>query len=186
MWDFGSNYNREGRELANLRNRVRRRVSDLQEIIDKLDLYDVAADAPDPGPPLGPPLAGPRTAHVTVNVHGPVGTLNTGEVLGSIYSHVESITGSWSAGAFRDSMKSLAAEIADNQELPEQARRETLEAVDGLAEELGREPSKRRVGIIRGMLLAIPAGLQVSTRAMEAWDTYGPVIQAHIDHLLKH
>lgn len=175
-------YQDDMRELVRLRQRVRNRISSLQTIVKMLALYELVSDAPAVGTSNRIPGAVPYRppSHVTVNVNAPVGTLNTGEVLSNISSHVAVVTGSPSADAFREAVNALAAAIVQDQDLSDVRRKEALESIDVMAEEAGREPGKRRRGVLRGMLLAIPAAIEVSSKALEAWDKYSGPIRAHL------
>ena len=178
----------EMQELAGLRERVGRRINELQAVIDKLPLYDLVPDGPPDAPVTiggatwGRPLATPAPV---INVYGTVGTLNTGEVLGSIHSHVSAVTGSPSADAFRNAIEHLAKLIARDDELDDDRRKEALDSIDLIAEEAGRPAEKRRLGAVRAVLAALPGMLALSGHALEAWDKYGPSIQTHLDQLVK-
>ena len=74
----------EMEELTRLRERVRDRIGRLQAVVKKLPLYELAPDPASDTSAAAPHAPGTlkRPSHVTVNVHGTVGTLNTGEVVG--------------------------------------------------------------------------------------------------------
>jgi hypothetical protein len=173
----------EPHKLLQLRESVREKIGRLQTVMDALELYELASDGP--AAPVTPPGSGTRPRqHVEVHNYGTLGTLNTGEVLGSIHSHASTVTG-LSADAFREAVDALATAIAKDQALSDDRRKEALESIDALAEEAGREPEKRRRGVLRGIMLAIPGAIELSANALQAWDKYGPTIQTHLDQLMK-
>jgi hypothetical protein len=90
------------------------------------------------------------------------------------------VTGSSSADAFREAVNALAAAIAQDRELQENRRKEALESIDALVEEASRQPENRRIGVLRGMLMAIPEAISLSGRALGSWDKYGAPIRAHL------
>ena len=161
-------------------------VNDLKTVVDKIDLYELASEDS-----LGPevktfgsatgttsptPPAEPSTViHIS---HSTFGTLNTGEVLGSIHSHVTSASGP-TAEAFRVAIEALANDIASDRSLSEEARNDALESIDYLAESGGDLPEKRRTGIVHRTLTALPDALKVSAGALEAWDKYGEPVRKH-------
>ena len=124
----------------------------------------------------GPPAAPSQV----INVYGTVGTLNTGQVLGNIQSHVSAVTGSPSADAFREAVEELAKLIAQDGAFSDASRREILESIDLVAEEASRPPEKRRLGAVRAVLSALPGAIAISGGAIEAWDRYGPAIRAYL------
>ncbi len=170
-------------ELIRIRASVRRRISELQAVVDKLGLYDLVSDGP-PKPPvtIGAATWGslPARPAQVINVYGTVGTLNTGQVLGSIQSHMSTVTGSPSADAFREAVEELAKLIAQDGAFSDASRKETLESIDLVAEEASRPPEKRRLGAVRAVLAALPGGIAISGGAIEAWDRYGPAIRAYL------
>jgi hypothetical protein len=174
----------EMQELTRLQERVRVRLARLRAIVKKLPLYELVSVAPNVEPAHVRPSSRQRPTHLAINNYGTLGTLNTGEVLGSIHSHASTVTG-LSADAFREAVDALATAIAKDQALSENRRKEALESIDALAEEAGREPEKRRSGVLRGMMLAIPGAIELSANALQAWDKYGPAIQTHLDQLMK-
>jgi len=172
-------YRDERNELVLLSERLQHRINKLRTIVQKLPLYGLAEEA------HAEPQASPKAqtqrgpSHVTVNVHAPVGTLNTGEVLGNIHSHVSTVTG-MSAADFRSAITEFARVIGENRDLPEQRRKAVLETIDLVAEEANQPPEKRRLEAIQLLLLAIPALVDVSNVAVQAWNTYGPAIRAYL------
>jgi len=169
--------------LEGLRDRVRMRITELQGVIDKLPLYDLVADSPS----IEPVTAGgatwrrpSATPAQVINVYGTVGTLNTGQVLGSIHSHVSAVTGSPTADAFREAIEELARLIAHDEALSDESRKEALEGIDLVAEEASRPPDKRRLGAVRAVLSALPGAIAISGGAIEAWDRYGPAIRTYL------
>src|SRR2546428_5490053 len=167
----------EMRHLIRLRQQVQHRIGNLRTIVKKLPLYDPVSDSPngDAAPTIGP--SRPKPARVAIYNYGPVGTLNTGQVLGDIHSHVSAVTGV-SAEAFREAIEKFAESIAHNQELSDENRQLVLESIDVAAEEAARPPEKRRLGVVRAMLAAVPGAIAVSGGAIEAWHAYGPTILA--------
>ena len=172
----------EPQELLKLRDTVLEKIGRLQTVIDTLEFYELASDVPTASGATPANGTGRKSASTPViNIYNSTfGTLNTGEVLGSIHSHVAAVTGSSSAESFRDAVESFAGVVAEVSDLAEENRQDALRYLDTLAEEAGHEPPKRRVPILKGMLLAIPATIELSGRALEAWDRYGPAIRAYL------
>lgn len=172
-----SNFVDEMFELESLRERVRLRIARLQAIVKKLPLYDPVPEATslDPGPATK--ASRQRPTQVAIYNYGPVGTLNTGEVLGDIHSHVSAVTGV-SAEVFREAIEKFAESIAENRELSDENRQLVLESIDVAAEEATRPPEKRRRRMVGALLLAIPGAISLSGGAIEAWQTFGPAIRA--------
>ncbi len=177
----------EPQKLLQLRESVRLKIGRLQTVLDALELYELASDIPAAAPETV--VSGTHrkpTSSPVINIsHSTFGALNTGEVQGSIHSHVAAIADAPTADAFRDAVESLAGVVAEVTDLADENRQDALQYIDTLAQEAGDEPPKRRLGVIKGMLLAIPASIQLSGRALEAWDKYGPAIRAHLDQLMK-
>jgi hypothetical protein len=176
-------YQDEQKQLVELSRRFGYRIRALRTIVKKLSLYDRVPD----GPPDAPVTIGaatwgrpPAAPSQVINVYGTVGTLNTGQVLGNIQSHVSSVTGSPSADAFREAVEELAKLIAQDGAFSDESRREILESIDLVAEEASRPPEKRRLGAVRAVLSALPGAIAISGGAIEAWDRYGPAIRAYL------
>ncbi len=176
---IGTIYDDFRETLSRLRQTVTDRVSFLQGLVETLYLYDAISDRPSIAPAaVGAPTH--QRPQIAFHNYGTVGTLNTGEVLGSIHSHASAVTGSSSADAFREAVNALAAAIAQDRELLENRRKEALESIEALVEEASRQPENRRIGVLRGMLLAIPVAISLSGRALGSWDKYGAPIRAHL------
>ncbi len=176
-------YQDEQKQLVELAQSFGYRIRALRTIVKKLPLYDRVPDGP-PEPPVtigaatwGRPPAAPAQV---INVYGAVGTVNTGQVLGNIQSHVSAVTGSPSADAFREAVEELAKLIAQDGALSDASRKEILESIDLVAEEAGRPPEKRRLGAVRAVLSTLPGAIAISGGAIEAWDRYGPAIRAYL------
>jgi len=167
----------EMEELTRLREQVQDRIARLRTIVKKLPLYDPAPEPPNENAAPVSTATRPKVPRVAIYNYGPVGTLNTGEVLGDIHSHVSAVTGV-SAEAFREAVEKFAESIAGNRELADENRQLVLESIDVAAEEATRPPEKRRRKVVGALLLAIPGAISVSGGAIEAWQTFGPAIRA--------
>jgi hypothetical protein len=180
-----SRYESEHEKLRRAHDSLSNRINELKAVAGKLDLYELAPDQSLPeiatfgaATPQSRPKR-PQPQPVIHISHSTIGTLNTGEVLGSIRSHVAVAAGP-SAEAFREAVQSFAAEIAEDETLSQELRKEVLDSIDYLAEAGSETPDKRRLGVIRGTLTAMPGVLALSAKALEAWDKYGGPIRAHL------
>ncbi len=180
----GSVYDAPAVVLRRLRQSVADRVSHLEGIRERIEagLYE---RAPSEGGELphhrgtGPTSRQPFTQGPIFNI-GTVGTLNTGEVLGNIHSHLSGVTGSPSADAFREAIEAFSKVIAQANELPDEIKAEVLESLDLVAESATHPPVKRRMTVLRKVLASLPETLALSSRALDAWDRYGGAIRAHL------
>ncbi len=168
----------EPQKLLQLRESVQEKIGRLRTVMDTLELYELASASPaEPARPLG---SGTRPRqHVEVHNYGSLGTLNTGEVLGSIHSRASTVAGV-SAEDFREAITAFARVIGENRDLPEERRGVVLESVDLVAEEASRPPEKRRLRAVHALLAAIPGAIAMSGGAIEAWDRYGATIRAYL------
>jgi hypothetical protein len=167
----------EMEELTRLREQVQDRIARLRTIVKKLPVYDPAQEPPNGNSAPVSTATRQKAPQVAIYNYGPVGTLNTGEVLGDIHSHVSAVTGV-SAEAFREAIEKFAESVAGNRELADENRQLVLESIDVAAEEATRPPEKRRRKVVGALLLAIPGAISVSGGAIEAWQTFGPAIRA--------
>jgi len=177
---FIGGYESEFERLKELQERALDRVNRLRTVVEKLPLYELTSEPTlvpaKPEPSYGEPVVRPST--VIKISHSTFGTLNTGEVLGSINSHVAATTGV-TAEEFRIATKELAAQIAQDGAFTDQQRRELLEDLDFLAETAAKPPEKRRLGMVRRTLAAMPDLLRVSAAGIDAWDKYSEPIRRH-------
>jgi hypothetical protein len=182
---IGSTYDGPAVILDRLHESIDDRVSRLLGIVEKIEagLYELAgASFPIPSSPSRDGASPRRPSNPPViNIYGgTVGTLNTGEVLGNIHSHVSSLTGSPSAVAFRESIEAFSKTVAEVDDLTDPVRTEVLENIEFIAESGAQPPDKRRVGVLRAALTMLPDTLALSSRALEAWDKYSGAIRLHL------
>ncbi len=186
MFGIGSSYDNYYKKMARMRSVVDDRVNFLQGEIEKLEIYE---SVPESGWPEVATFGGatpqnwpkrPAPAQPIIHItNSTFGTLNTGDVLGSINSHVSTVTGQ-SAEDFRAAITEFARAVDQNSHLPEEGRRTVLESIDVVAEEANRPPEKRRLRAVHALLAAVPGTIAVSGGAIEAWDRYGPTIRAYL------
>jgi hypothetical protein len=177
---FGSVYKDPVQDFMEIRESVEESVNRLQTVVDKLELYELAPEAPEPEAVPAATARAPRPGTVINITNSTFGAMTAGDVLGSIRAHVSSLSGTPSADAFREAVKAFAAEVANETALSEQQRKEVLEDIDFVTKGANQPEGERPVGPMKAMIAAIPAALETSTRLLGAWDQYGPAIKAHV------
>ncbi len=130
-----------------------------------------------PAPP--PPESG-GAVHINIT-GGTIGTLNTGQVMGDIESHVNAVSGA-SASKFREAVKAFAEAVDQDAKLGAAARVEILEDLDYLVEEARKQPAERRPTLLRRTIEGLPGALTLAEQAKTAWDAFGPIIAGFLRH----
>jgi hypothetical protein len=121
------------------------------------------------------PLAG---SSINITMHGStLGQLNLGTVYGNIETHLHAVTGV-GADEFRSAAERLIAALKDDASLAEESRAQLLGNIDYLSEEASAPLDHRRPDVIKTVLERIPQLLGAADAAKQAWDTWGPTIQA--------
>ncbi len=170
-------YDSEGTRLRRVQDNFRSCINKLGTIIETLPTYDQA-------PPTAPApiVQAAPFRHVTINMYGgAVGNLNLGQLIGTIETHVNAVSGP-DADQLRAAVKELVEATSRDARLSNKERTEVLEALDMVSEEAAKLVAERRGTVIRRALAAIPVVLNTATEAKTVWDTFGPVITGFFGH----
>ena len=106
-----------------------------------------------------------------------VGVLNTGEI------QAKSITGSVFASAdpsqhqIAEALTSLTEAVKASQDISLQRQTEIIEQLELLNEQAKLAPSKRKVGLIKLVLSALPTAFSAGGGAAEIWSQWGDAIK---------
>ena len=116
-----------------------------------------------------------RAIHISIS-GGTVGTLNFGQVIGDIETHVNAVTGG-SADQFKRAVKEIVESIERDGSLTEAAKAGALEFFDYLAEAAASAPPIRKLSIIRRVLVGIGETFEDASDAHAVWDRRGPIVR---------
>jgi len=113
---------------------------------------------------------------VNINVsQSTIGTLNLGTIVGAIENHLTTLE-SGAGKDVSDGLRRVTEAILSSGDITDDKKKELVENVEFVAEEAVREPSKRRVGLVKAALTALSAGLAVASSAATVWTTLEPIV----------
>ena len=116
---------------------------------------------------IPPPTAPPN---ITLNIsQSQIAGLNVGGVVGTIQANLTSLQ---TAGQEKvaDALKALAEAIARETALSDAAKRESLECVSAMGEELAKSTGERRAGVLRAMGAGLVALIRHADKVYAAYE----------------
>ena len=174
----GTVYNDPRQDFMDMRESIDESINRLQAEVDKLELYELAPEAPELQSRMeGPPVSRPGTV---INIHTNLAPLTIGDVLGTIHSHAINIGGSPAADAFRTAIEEFASLVAKDASLAEEKRKEALEDLELVAQTAKLPLAQRVIGPVKATVAAIPGVLASSEHLLAAWQQYGPAIKTYL------
>jgi hypothetical protein len=116
-------------------------------------------------------------AATVVNIYGgsTVGQVNFGQVIGSIQTSMEVVSGP-RADDFKGAMEELLAAIQSDEGLTGSAKADALEQLEYLAEAASEPVAKRRASVLDAVLARVPLVLAAGEASAKAWNTFGPEV----------
>ena len=167
-------YQRPEVEFEREHERLRDSVGKLEGI---RELISVIVEAPRrPAPPSRQAV----TPSPRVTVAGNVGTLNLGEIIGNIESHITSTTGP-TADEFREAIRAIVE--VSRQALPAAAQQEAFEQLEFISAEAEKPPEKRQRAIIGPVLERLAKLMVLADATKTAWNDWGPAIAHFVNQL---
>lgn len=176
---IGTVYEDPRRDFIDMREAIEESVNRLQAEVDKLELYELAAETAEPQSSMNNrrPVARPGTV---INIQTNLAPLTIGHVLGTIHSHAVNIGGSPAANAFRTAIEEFAGLVAEDTSLAEEQRKEALENLELVAQMAKLPLAHRVIGPVKATVAAIPGVLASSDHLLAAWQQYSPAIKAFL------
>lgn len=168
MLGISSHYDNHPVILRKMDESLREQVTYLESVVERLELYE-------PAPPSGTTTNRSlsrlhETVHLTIK-DSTVGTLNLGEILGDIKTHVNQVTGP-SAESFKEAITAVSEAVARDTSLANQ-RKAILEHLDELAEKAKQPPSQRKLSTIKSLFGFIRDAISTGTEAANALEEHG-------------
>jgi hypothetical protein len=166
-------------DTANVQyNRTHERLRDSVGKLEGIrDLISVIVEAPLRPAPTSRTAATPAPR---ITVTGNVGTLNLGEIVGNIESHITSTTGP-SAEEFREAMRAIVE--VSRRALPPEAQEEALQQLEFISAEAEKPPEKRSRAIIGPVLERLAQVMVLADATKTAWNDWGPGITHFVNQL---
>jgi hypothetical protein len=123
----------------------------------------------------------PSPTEATPNIHisiygGTVGTLNLGQVIGGIETHVNAVTGG-SADQFKLAVKQIVESVQRDESLTQSAKAAVLEHVEYLAEAAASPPPNRKLSVITRVVGGIGEATGAASDARGVWNTWSPTVR---------
>lgn len=122
-----------------------------------------------------PSFSGGNPTYISVT-GGTVGAINTGTI-----EHLNvTIRDLAQMGqtALADAVRELSQVVVDDPNLSKDEKDEVLEQVEVLASQASVPPQERSLGVLKGLVRAIPAALTASKDALDVWDKVSPGLRA--------
>jgi len=137
-----------------------------KEIAELLMIYDAVA------------LGRKRVASITYNFKdNNIANANFGTQLGVITSNLEVLQQKADNKSLVEALRSLTEQVVNSKDLDEGTKREVLDNLGFLGSEANEPKEKRKSGVIRSVLEAVPKVLSSASALTTLWHTYGPVIK---------
>lgn len=168
MLGFGSHYDTAAVILRKRQESLREQVTYLESVLERLELYETAIPS---NADTRRTLSGlHETVHLTIK-DSTVGTLNLGEILGDIKTHVNQVTGP-SAESFKAAITAVSEAVVRDADLASQ-RKAILEHLDELTEKAKQPPSQRKLSTIKSLFGFIRDAISTGTEAAKVLEGHG-------------
>jgi translation elongation factor EF-1beta len=170
--------------LSRLQDLLQERLSRLDSLYERIDLYDVRETDASVVAAAGS-SAGTRTAgsqrYVTYNISGPVAQMNVGDrqMVENIQSHLAGMDAQGQQQV-AIGLKAISEAAVSDPELNAETRAEVLEAIEDVSEAAAALPAARRQGRVKRALEFPATTANAATALGRAWDQWRPVIEQHL------
>ena len=114
---------------------------------------------------------------VTFNIsNSTIASLNLGTVVGDLTASVQALNNQGQQELAR-TIQLLAEALAGSTELPADRRKELMEHLSLVSEEVARPPEKRKMGLVKSSIAVLQAGLATASTIADLWKP--------VEHVLK-
>jgi hypothetical protein len=129
-----------------------------------------------PAPAVAAPVAATHgPSRLTINIHAPVGNLNTGHLTGDLNAQM-TVLMSQGHEAVAKALKELSEAVLNHSKLSDGERESDTESLTFLAEQAATEPARRKGTLVRAALHRLKEALSVAADLVTLGQAFGPTI----------
>ena len=110
-----------------------------------------------------------------------IANLNLGSQVGAINAALETISiGGGGQQEFARALKELTEAVVSQQDLPDNQKRDFIQALSTVAAEARKKPEERSAGTLKAIMGYLPTAISSASQLVALWDKVGPTIKGYL------